>query len=144
MTYSIDANVLLYASDRTSPWHQAAKEFLERRAADRELLCVAWLTLMSYVRIATHPRIFATPLAPVEAMRNVQALLDLPRVRAISEQDGFMSVYREVSGRMAVRGNLVPDAHLAAILRQHDVRTIYTRNSDFRKFETLEVRDPFA
>jgi predicted nucleic acid-binding protein len=43
-----------------------------------------------------------------------------------------------------VRGNLVPDAHLAALLKQHGVRTLYTRDGDFRKFPFLDVRDPLA
>ena len=54
------------------------------------------------------------------------------------------SVYREVTGSFPVRGNLVPDAHLAALLKQHGVRTLYTRDGDFRKFSFLDVRDPFA
>ena len=45
---------------------------------------------------------------------------------------------------MAVRGNLVPGAHVAAILFQNGVRAIYTNDRDFRKFGTLDVRDPFA
>ena len=43
-----------------------------------------------------------------------------------------------------MRGNLVPDAHLAALLKQHGVRTLFTRDADFRKFRFLDVRDPFA
>lgn len=144
MSYSVDVNVLLYASDRASPRHEAALRFLEGRAADPELLLLAWPTLMSYLRIATHPRIFAAPLSPDEALGNVTALLGLPRARAISEAEGFLEVYREVGGRFPVRGNLVPDAHLAAILRQHDVRTLYTADPDFRKFGFLDLHDPFA
>jgi hypothetical protein len=44
---------------------------------------------------------------------------------------------------LPVRGNLVPDAHLASLLRQHGVKTLYTRDTDFRKFDFLEVSDPF-
>ena len=55
-----------------------------------------------------------------------------------------MEAYQHVSGSLAVRGNLVPDAHVAAILFQHGVRTLYSNDRDFRKFDSLEVRDPFA
>jgi uncharacterized protein len=65
-------------------------------------------------------------------------------VRLPAEDDGFLDVYREVSGSFPVRGNLVPDAHRAAILKQHGVRTLYTRDADFRKFAFLDARDPFA
>jgi predicted nucleic acid-binding protein len=62
----------------------------------------------------------------------------------LAEDEGFLDVYREVTGGFPVRGNLVPDAHLAALLKQHGVRTLFTRDSDFRKFAFLDVRDPFG
>jgi hypothetical protein len=99
---------------------------------------------MSYVRIATHPSIFAAPLAPEEALANVSALIALPHARVVSEQDGFIDAYKHVTGNMSVRGNLVPDAYVAAILFQNGVRTLYSNDRDFRKFESLQVRDPFA
>jgi toxin-antitoxin system PIN domain toxin len=144
MSYSVDANVLLYASDRSSDRHAAARQFLETCALGPEVFCLTWLTLMAYLRIATHPRIFAAPIAPVDALGNVNALLALPHVRAISELDGFIDAYTHVSGDAIVRGNLVPDAHVAAILFQHGVRTLFSNDRDFRKFESLDVRDPFS
>jgi len=144
VSYSIDVNVLLYASDRSSERHDRARRFIETCAAGPEILCLAWPTLMSYLRLATHPRIFAAPLSPDEALANVVALLGLPHVRAVSELDGFLDAYRHVAGEMPVRGNLVPDAHVASILFQHGVRTIYTNDRDFRKFHSLDVKDPFS
>jgi len=99
---------------------------------------------MSYLRIATHPRIFSAPLSPEEALGNVSALLGLPHVRAVSELEGFLDAYRHVTGETPVRGNLVPDAHLATILFQHGVRTLYSNDRDFRKFPSIDVRDPFS
>ena len=99
---------------------------------------------MSYLRIATHPRIFTAPLSPDEALGNVSALIRLPHVRAISELDGFIDAYKHVTDETSVRGNLVPDAHVAAILFQHGVRTLYSNDRDFRKFSSLELRDPFS
>lgn len=144
MSFSCDVNVLLYASDASSPVHGVAREFLKEAASGRDIFCLAWQTVMSYLRIATHPGIFRAPLSPSEALRNVESLTALPHVRLLAEGDGFLEVYREVAGGFPVRGNLVPDAHLASLLRQHGVRTLYTRDADFRKFAFLEVRDPFA
>lgn len=144
MSYSVDVNVLLYASDQSSGHHEAAKRFLESCATSAEVFCLAWPTLMSYLRIATHSRIFAAPLAPAEALSNIAALLALPQVRAISEMDGFLDAYAHAADKTIVRGNLVPDAHLAAILFQHGVGTLYSSDRDFLKFSTLTVRDPFA
>jgi uncharacterized protein len=144
VSYSIDVNVLIYASDRSSGRHECARRFIETCAAGPEVLCLAWPTLMSYLRIATHPRIFAQPLTPDEALANIAALVGLPHARAVSELDGFLDAYRRVAGDMPARGNLVPDAHVATILFQHGVRTIYTNDRDFLKFESIEARDPFA
>lgn len=107
------------------------------------MLYVAWSTVMSYLRISTHPAIFASPLRPAEAVRNVEALLRVPHVRMLAEQEGFWDLYREVTRAVPARGNDVPDAHLATVLRQHGVATLYTNDRDFRKFDFLTVRDPF-
>jgi uncharacterized protein len=144
VSYSLDVNVLLYASDRSSDRYVHARKFIESCAAGPEILCLTWPTLMSYLRIATHPRIFSMPLSQDEALGNVSALIGLPHVRAISELDGFLDAYKHVAGGIPVRGNLVPDAHIAAILFQHNVRTLYTNDRDFRKFPSLDVQDPFS
>jgi len=144
VSFSCDVNVLLYASDSASSVHQPARRFLKAAAAGGDLCCLGWPTVMSYLRIATHPGIFSSPLTPAQALGNIDALVGLPHVRLLAEEGGFLEVYREVTGTFPVRGNLVPDAHLAALLKQHGVRTLYTRDADFRKFAFLEVRDPFA
>lgn len=143
MSYSVDVNLLLYASDEASPLYQPARRFLKRCGEDPDIFFLCWPTVFSYLRISTHPRIFANPLSPKEALANVEALLRLPRVRTASEGEDFLNVYRDISRRFPVRGNLVSDAHIAALLLQNGVRTIYTSDTDFRKFAFLDVRDPF-
>ena len=144
MSYSVDVNVLLYASDTSSSNHGKALRFLQQRPSDPDLFCIAWPTIMAFLRIATHPRIFARPLSPGEALGNVESLVRLPRVRILAEGDEFLGTYRDVTAHFPVRGNLVPDAHLAALLRQHGVKRLYTADRDFRKFDFLELVDPFA
>jgi toxin-antitoxin system PIN domain toxin len=144
VSYSVDVNVLLYASDRSSDRHDVARQFLESCAGRPDLICLTWPTLMSYLRIATHPRIFAAPLTPEEAMNNIEALLALPHVRVVTEQEGFLDAYKHVTGAMTVRGNFVADARVAAILFQNGVGTLYSNDRDFRKFGSLDVCDPFA
>ncbi len=144
MSYSVDVNVLLYATDLSSPYYRRARAFLVGRARDPDVFCIAWMTVMSFLRISTHSRIFDTPLTPSEALQNVEALLTLPRCRTINEGERFLDVYREVTGDAPVRGNLVPDSHLAAVLRENDVRILYTADGDFRRFPFLDVRNPVA
>jgi hypothetical protein len=143
MSFAIDVNILLYASDRSSPHHPRALQFLEGCASRGQVFCLAWLTVMSYLRMATHPRIFSEPLPHADAVRNVEALMALPHCRLIGEHEGFWARYRELTAEVPTRGNLVPDAHLAAVLRDNGIATIYTNDRDFQKFAFLDVRDPF-
>lgn len=143
MSYSLDANVLIYASDESSPFNRQAIELLKESVRGSDLLCLTWGTLMAYQRISTHPSIFQNPLSPSAAWRNIRQLLGCPRVRVIGEQSGFAEEYETIAGAFPVRGNLVPDAHLAAILRQNGVKRIYSADADFRKFPFLEVVNPF-
>ena len=114
------------------------------RTADPDLCCLAWPTLFAYLRISTHPSIFRRPLASDAAWANVRALIRLPRVRLITEEEDFADHYELVTCGSVIRGNLVPDAHLAALLHQHGVTRIYSNDTDFRKFPFLEVINPLA
>lgn len=142
MSFSVDANLLVYASDVGSPFHAAAREFLEERVHGREIFCLTWPTAMAYLRIVTNVGILGAPLTPDEALANLIALESLPHVRMIAEKAGFLAAYGQVTAEQPFRGNLVPDAHLAALLLQHDVRTLYTNDGDFRRFPFLDVRNP--
>lgn len=143
MSATVDANILVYASNTADPLHQQAASLVQRIAAGPELVYLFWPTVLGYLRIVTHPAILPRPLAPRDAMRNVEALLDRPHIRTMGELDGFWPLYRAAAGGQA-RGNDVPDAHLAALMRQHGVRLIYTRDRDFRRFDGIDANDPFA
>jgi toxin-antitoxin system PIN domain toxin len=144
MSYSFDANILLYASNESSEFYARAKVFLNDRQADSDILCLTWPVLMAFQRIATHPSIFSNPMSAETAWGNVQQLLKLPRARVIQETASFALNYAEVSKSAGIYGNLVPDAHIATILRQHGVRRFYTADTDFKKFGFLEVVNPLA
>lgn len=144
MSFGIDVNLLLYASDASSPEHEKAKEFLGGCVTGREVFCLAWLTLMSYLRMSTHPAIFDRPLTHDEAARNIEALINLPHCRIIGEEEGFWDTYRKVTADVPTRGNLVPDAHLASVLLGHGITRVCTHDRDFRKFSFLQVHDPLS
>jgi len=144
MSYSIDANLLLYAADAEAREHKTAVRFLKHCAEDGDLLCMTWPALMAFQRIATHASIFKNPLRPEQAWTNIRNLLSLPRTRVIEEKDGFPDDYEVCTRGLHIRGNLVPDAHIATILRQHGVTRIYTADRDFLKFDFLEVINPLC
>ena len=143
MSVTLDANVLLYASDAASPRHKRARELLEAVAAGPQLTYLFWPTIMAYLRIATHPAVFDRPLPAGAAIDNIEALLSRPHVRAPGEQPAFWPRYRAVASDAAPTGNLVPDAHIVALMLENEVRSIWTHDRDFRRFKDIDVRDPF-
>lgn len=144
MSFTLDANVLLYASDESSPFHGKAREVLVQAARGPDLLYLFWPTTMAYLRIATHPAVFARPLSAAEAMANINSLLGLAHVRCPGEGDGFWARYLAVAGDRPPRGNLVPDAHLVALMLANEVPVIWSHDRDLRRFPEVRVRDPFV
>lgn len=143
MSVTVDANLLVYASNEAAPVHGRARELLERLAAGPEIVYLFWPTIVGYLRIVTHPSVLAQPLAARDAIANIDALIGLPHVRTPGEGDGFWDLYR-TTRNPTDRGNDVPDGHIATLMRQHGVATIYTRDRDFRRFDTITAQDPFA
>ena len=91
----------------------------------------------------SHPAILPRPLAPVDASRNIERLIERPNVRTGGELDGFWGVFSATAAGRA-RGNDVPDVHLVALMRQHGVRVLYTRDRGFRRYDGIEVVDPLS
>jgi hypothetical protein len=143
VSYTLDANLLLYASDEASRFHEQAVEALEQVARGPEIVYVFWPTVMAYLRVATHPAVFARPLPASEANGNIEQLLSRPHVLSPGEQNGFWGRYREVAQDATPTGNLVPDTHIVALMHQNDVKTIWTHDRDFRRFRGIVVHDPF-
>ncbi|MFA4927484.1 MAG: TA system VapC family ribonuclease toxin [Patulibacter sp.] len=143
MSVTIDANVLLYASDAGSPRQAVALDVLREHAEGHGLLYLFWPVALAYLRIATHPSIFDRPLSPAEATGNLRGLVERPNVRTPGEDERFWVTLQDTIQATTARGNLVPDAHIAALMRTHGVRTIISHDRDFRKFPGIEVVDPF-
>ncbi len=144
MSAAIDVNPLLYASDTSNPFHDAARAFVERVATGRQLVYVFWPTAMAYLRMATHPSIFAHPLPSREAVANLTALLGLAQVQSPGEDVGFWATFGAVADEVSPRGNLVPDAHVVALMRANGVDGIWTHDRDYLKFDGIKVLDPFT
>jgi toxin-antitoxin system PIN domain toxin len=138
----VDTNILLYAANADDEAHPVARDLLERLAGGPDLLYLFWPTIMGFLRIATHPAIFADPYTPEQATTAITTLIERPNVRTPSENHGFWEIYRSTADGQT-RGNHVPDAHLAALMRQHGVGIVYTRDRDLRRYDGIDTRDPF-
>lgn len=143
MSATVDTNVLLYAANADDDAHAAARELLERLAGGPDLLYLFWPTIMGFLRIATHPAVFPHPHSSEQAVAAITSLVERPNVRTPSERDGFWKLYRSTADAQT-RGNHVPDAHLVTLMRQHGIKVIYTRDRDFRRYDGIDPRNPFA
>ncbi len=144
MSYSIDLNLLLCSIDEDSPVQRKAKHFLIETLRTEELCVLSWETVYGFVRISTHRGIFRNPLSTQAAVANLQALIDHPRVEVISTGRPSWDIFVRLTGEIPIKGNLVPDAALASLLEAAGVKRLYTRDRDFRKFDSLEPVDPLS
>lgn len=144
MSVALDANVALHASDDESPYRSRATAVIDVIARGPQIVYLFWPTVMAYLRIATHPSIFARPLSLPKARDNIEQLLAFPNVRSAAESEDFWRHLSDVLADASPTGNLVPDAHVVALMRGHGVRTIWTRDRGFRRFAGISVIDPFA
>jgi toxin-antitoxin system PIN domain toxin len=144
MSSTVDTNILVYATHTGSPFHDRARALVEHLVAGPSLAYLLWPAVLGYLRIVTHPNILRSPLSSDEAMSNMEALLAPAHVRIAGEGNDFWPSFREIGADVKPRGNLVPDAHLVALMREHGVATIWSHDRDFRKFRGIRVKDPFS
>ena len=142
---AIDTNVLVYAADSSAPEHALCRARLEACRSGSMPWYLTWAVIYEFLRVVTHPRVFRTPWSMAEAWRFVDALLASPTVTVLQETPRHAEIAREIVRTIpALRGNIAHDLHIAALLKEHGVRTLCTRDTDFHRFAFLEVVDPLA
>ena len=142
MNLFVDTNILIYAVHEESERHAAAKEFIESRRAG-EGFCVSWSILYEWLRVVTHPRVFARPLAPADAQSFVRVLVTDPAVDILVETSSHGRFLQEVRAEAPpCRGNIYHDVHTAALMREHGLSVIATADLHFRLFPFLKTVDP--
>ncbi len=139
----VDANVLLFAADRTSPFHGKAAEWLESALNGPTRIGFAWPVLSAFVRIATHDRALEKPLGPEAAWRYVDDWLEAPASWIPVPTERHAGVFRSLVLTYQLRGNVVMDAHLAALAIEHGVG-VCSADADFARFEEIEWLNPVA
>jgi toxin-antitoxin system PIN domain toxin len=137
----VDANLLLYAVDRKSPFHTGAAEWLTEQLNGPRRVGLPWQSLVAFVRISTHPRASITPLDPGEALRYVQDWLAADVAWTPTPGPHHGALLADLIDRYQLRGNLVSDAHLAALAIEHGL-TLCSADSDFARFRELSWTNP--
>lgn len=126
----VDANVLLYAVNTSSPQHAAAKGWLDDALSGDIRLGIPWLSLLAFLRMATHPSVFPRPLSMDQALGVVEVWCRAPNVFHPEPSRGFAVAFTHMITSGSAPGNLVNDAYLAALAIEHDA----TFDRDFARF----------
>jgi uncharacterized protein len=137
----VDANLLLYAEDRSAPQHAKARKWWDAQLSGPSPVCLCWPVLSAFMRIATNRRVYVRPLGLEEATDCVQSWLDQPCVRLVVPTENHWKLFREMLHSAKAVANLVADAHLAALAMEHGCR-LCSADEDFRRFPKLAWCNP--
>ncbi len=139
----VDANLLLYAQDSLSEHHQKARAWWDAQLSGSAPVSLCWSVLIAFIRIATNPRLHQHPLTLSEALGCVQTWLDQPCVRLLQPTAQHWGIFQRILQAGKATGNLVTDAHLAALAVEHDC-VLHSTDSDFARFRGLKWKNPIA
>ena len=137
----VDANILLYAEDELSSQHEIAREWWDTQLSGASPVCLCWSVLCAFIRIGTNSRVFERPLTLKQALARVQSWLDQPCTRLIYPTERHWTVLQSLLVEGQALGNLVSDAHLAALALQHGC-TLMSTDSDFARFAKVKWKNP--
>jgi toxin-antitoxin system PIN domain toxin len=139
----VDVNLLLYATNVSAGQHGVAREWLDRQLVETPRVGLPWATLLGFLRLATNARVITRPLTMAAAWQQVSqwlacepAWIPLPTAR-------HADVLGKLLAEPGVYGNLVPDAHLAALAIEHGL-TLCSTDSDFARFPELKWVNPLT
>lgn len=129
-----DANVLLYAVNPDTGHHEVARGWLDEHLSGAGPVGFAWIVLVAFARISTSERIFPRPLSIAEALTQVEEWLAAPTAESIHPTARHLDVLRRMLEPATSGGNLVNDAHLAALAAEHRGRVV-SFDGDFDRFD---------
>lgn len=133
-----DTNLLLYASDPESAFHDVARDWLDRALSGTETLGLADSVLLAYVRLSTNPLVATVPLSPGEAFDRLEEWLAQPPATFVRPGNRHFEIWRSLLEAAGTGGNLTTDAHLAALAIEHSA-SLATFDGDFHRFSGLTL-----
>ncbi|MCS6951478.1 MAG: PIN domain-containing protein [Bryobacterales bacterium] len=139
---AVDTNILVHAHRAESPWHKTADRRLAELAEGGAPWAIPWPCLHEFLAIVTHPRICSPPTPLPHALEQVACWLESPTLNVLAELAGYWEILRDTLAGSRVTGPRVHDARIAALCRQHGVRTLWSADRDFTRFAGLRVVNP--
>lgn len=139
----VDANLLLYAADSSCPQHDRARGWLEAVLNGPQRVGLPWPALLAFVRLSTHPKVVREPLSASQAWSFVDDWLEADNAWIPAPTGRHAAVLGGLVDKYDLRGNLVPDGHLAALALEHGL-PVCSSDSDFARFTEIRWVNPLA
>jgi toxin-antitoxin system PIN domain toxin len=139
----IDANLLVYARVSSFAQHDRARDWLDRQLNGLPRVGLPWASLLAFLRLVTNPRIFEQPEPIAEAWDQVMGWLACDPAWIPQPTERHLEVLGQLIALPGVHGNLVPDAHLAALAIEHGL-TLCSTDGDFARFPGLRWLNPLV
>jgi toxin-antitoxin system PIN domain toxin len=139
----VDANVLIYAVNESDARHGRSRAWLDGALTGTETIGFAWVVLLAFLRLTTRIGLFPNPLSVDAANDRVRAWLAQPAALVVEPTARHFDVLASLLVETGTGGNLVSDAHLAAIAVEHDAR-IVTFDTDFARFPGVRIGSPIS
>jgi toxin-antitoxin system PIN domain toxin len=136
-----DTNVLLHAVNRDAREHEVARRWLAAALGGVEAVAFAWTVILAFLRVGTHPSVLTRPLTAAEAVGALDAWLSAPAAIVVEPTPRQLSLLGGLLASSGTAGNLVSDAHLAALALEHDAE-IVSFDRDFGRFGGVRWRLP--
>ena len=133
----VDANVLLYAVNRDAVHHERSRRWIDGALSGEDTVAFAWIALLAFVRLSTKVGLFPVPLTVDQAMDRVDAWVGAGPAVVVEPTAHHGTILRALLHSVGVGGNLVSDAHLAALAIEHRCG-ILSFDNDFARFPGVD------
>jgi uncharacterized protein len=139
----VDANLLIYAVNAAAPQHVVARSWLDARMNSAARVGLPWISLLAFLRLVTNARVFQRPMSMTDAWNQVDAWLGSGPAWVPAPTQRHAEILARLLMAPGVHGNLVPDAHLAALAIEYGLE-LNSTDGDFARFTGLRWRNPLA
>lgn len=136
-----DLNLLIYASDLGSTFHHSSKQWWGQLLVGNERVGMPWAVTTGFLRIMTNRRIFAAPMSVAEAIRTIAEWYERPQITPVVPGSAHLSILSRILDESGTSGDLVPDAHIAALAIEFGAE-VHTADRDFTRFPGVQWHNP--
>jgi len=137
---AVDTNILIYAHRGETELHEAAASRLVDLSEGAERWALPVFCVTEFLRVVTHPRVFDPASTVAQATAFIEGIASAPSCELLRPGAEFLEILIDTARRAETRGNLMFDAQIAALCREHGIDTVLTNDRDFDRFDPLRAR----